>query len=245
MDVKELKSHFTKSLEHIRDKPKLCEISSKMYNDVCSQFSHFMNQKDDKNWILEIKPNWELPLLDDRSGFTPNTASALLGGIVKVENGCLSEYSFTLCLTLIGNSEDTTITRSYCNVPSCCLKDYRERKRVVRKFHFDVDPTNTDRPISHLQYGGILSIGEDIHYCLEHKIKKPRLPYPPMDFVLILDLLLEQFDNLRPLKEDNWNSLVKKSEEILMYRYYAKINGHFKIDKRKTLLEFLRDFNDF
>ena len=252
LDIEELKNHFTNSLEYLANRGKIYEISERLYSNLQSQFSSLKSQKDNNNWSLSISPNWEISLLDKEDGFVKDEsdqhkAFALIGGIVRVGGGRLLEYTFTLCLILRGDSEDTQIAGD-CNVPSCCLRNYRDRERIVRRFHFDIDTKNrSDRPTSHLQYGGGFaedSFDRTLHYCLDHKIKKPRLPYPPMDFVLIFDLLMEQYDNLKSLREENWGFLVKESEKILLHEYYAKIHTHFSTNK-KTFFKFLSDLDEF
>jgi len=252
VNIGELKRHFNKSLRCLRDYPGIPRVSNYMYDCLKSQFSDFKKQSDENNWVLDISPQWEIPILDNRSGFSKNehgqpNAHALIGGIVRVVDGCLSEYSFTLCLVLEDNLRGGVTASRHCNIPSCCLGGRGDMRRIVRKFHFDINTGDQcDRPTFHFQYGGEFkekTFYELLHYCLDHGIEKPRLPYPPFDFVLILDLLIEQFDNLKSLDGTDWRSLVKDSQEILLRGYYTGAYNYFSCDRKKTFLEFLGEMD--
>jgi hypothetical protein len=215
-----------------------------MSQDLARQFSIFKAQQDDKRWTLDITPNWEIPLSSGGSG---EKISALIGGIVSVARGKLELYSFTLCLIKEGSSgllPDGTVD---CSAPSCCLVKYPGTKRVFRKFHFDIDAIGKgDRPVSHLQYGGEFpkkALQGPIHYCLDHGIEKPRLPYQPMDFVLLLDILISQYDSLGRLADRDWTSLVVESERMMQSGYFREITDHFSSSRTETLLGLLSQRN--
>ncbi len=73
----------------------------------------------------------------------------------------------------------------------------------------------------HLQYGGRFPEEDrfkDYHYCLDYELEPPRIPGKPMDFILLMDQMMNDFDMGIKWGTD-WISLVKKSEDIL-----SKIN---------------------
>ena len=91
-----------------------------------------------------------------------------------------------------------------------------------------------------MQFGGSCNRDEEavrlkedaeLHYCLDNLIEIPRFPYPPIDIILLLDILLRQFDTKvdRGFVEDpSWLRLVLRSEDFRIKAYYKKINDYFR-----------------
>ncbi|MFB6186908.1 MAG: hypothetical protein ABEI86_08590, partial [Halobacteriaceae archaeon] len=115
----------------------------------------------------------------------------------------------------------------------CCPVEHEDKWTVVRRFHFDIDSGgegHEPKPVSHIQTGGNISDGhgiyEDFHYC-RTELDKPRIQYPPMDIVLVLDLILDQYSNLISNRDRDWKSLVSRSEETLWAPYYKEIGSRY------------------
>ena len=139
---------------------------------------------------------------------------------------------------------DTTKCQEYASIETPCGES-----EIVRRFHFDIDLEldKQDRPISHLQYGGDFSSNhvnhnQQINYRLYKAIDEPRLPSPPYNLTLILDLFLAQFatNASKIRKESRWRNLVKESEEFWLGCYFESIHNSFAGKRSKeTLYEHL------
>ena len=107
----------------------------------------------------------------------------------------------------------------------CCFENEADDRRriAVRRFHFDVAPASERDPVSHLQYGGTLATAVQAHYCLLPHLECPRLPIAPMDLLLVLDLVLRQFETAIDHLPDEmeWRSVVVESESLWQAGYFA------------------------
>jgi hypothetical protein len=170
---------------------------------------------------LSIAPPWRIPITDDKD-FRDHPGHLLLGGKIEVRNCRFWFYSFALCIVTNNN--------------------------IARRFHFDIDTGKGKaiKPKCHMQYGGEakheLRYYPTLNYGLEEWMSTPRLPYPPLDIVILIDFLLRQINT--PLsqkfaKEPNWTSLVRKSEKLRLKEYYNQIHGHLahSNDNSRTLFE--------
>ena len=111
-------------------------------------------------------------------------------------------------------------------------------KRVLVRFHFDRRAANARRPepLYHLQVGG-KSLDDECCWFPED-IDVPRFHFPPMDIVLLCELVLVNFfhkqsEELR--KKPEWRSLVRKSQEIFQSDYFDKCSLHLR-NQTDTLL---------
>lgn len=111
-------------------------------------------------------------------------------------------------------------------------------KRVIVRYHFDCKAANVKgpEPIYHLQVGGNALAEEDCWFPKHLEI--PRFHFPPMDIVLLCELVLANFfhqesENLR--KKPEWVSLVRKSQEAFQLRYFNQFHSCFK-NEADTLL---------
>ena len=99
--------------------------------------------------------------------------------------------------------------------------------RVMLKFHFDkkCEDAKILEPKYHFHIGG----KSDENECYWHpkQIELPRLPYPPMDIIILCDIiLLNYFPNqYTKLKSDNpeWRKLVKKSQNFFQKDYIENV----------------------
>jgi hypothetical protein len=101
-------------------------------------------------------------------------------------------------------------------------------KRVMSRFHFDVKCSDTKRhpePFSHFHIGGDSEVQE---YCWLHsKIEIPRFPHPPMDLILLSELILASFfhEKSKELRVDpSWRSMVQFSQENFLKPYFNECN---------------------
>jgi len=96
-------------------------------------------------------------------------------------------------------------------------------KRVMLRFHFDRRAPNVEHPepLYHLQVGGITSDNENC--WLPKKVDVPRFLYPPMDIILLFELVLINFfhkDYEKIREKPEWIKLVRKSQEFFQRPYF-------------------------
>jgi len=104
-------------------------------------------------------------------------------------------------------------------------------KRVILRFHFDLRnmEVKSPEPLYHLQVGG--NPKDEENCWIPKQIKVPRYPYPPMDLILLCELVLVNFflkesEELR--KDPEWESLVRKSQEMFLRPYLTTSMEYLK-----------------
>lgn len=104
-------------------------------------------------------------------------------------------------------------------------------RRVIVRFHFDCRAPNVTKPepIYHLQVGGNALDEENCWF--PEQLEIPRFHFPPMDIVLLTELVLvnffhQQSENLR--KKPEWVSLVRKSQDAFQLGYFDVFHSCFK-----------------
>ena len=174
-------------------------------------------------------PQIEIPISND--SLRQHNPTVLIGGVICSSDGVIQHSSFSLCITFSSTVPVAPVNGDGENKGSCCLINDATTKRIVRRFHFDHQPYEENRPPAHLQYGGNFPgtgvSGIEWHYCIDD-LDNPRMHYFPMDFVLVLDLAINDFET--PLadlaKEPEWKALVQESQQIWWRDYlnWLKVN---------------------
>jgi len=200
-----------------------------------------LKDADDDSWFLSIDPAWIVPIKED--DYFGNGAYLIIGGEIQVDEREFKKYNFYFSIVRSSHSSEESKNRYL----SCCEKRtcIKKKGRIVRRFHFDTGKgiPETLEARSHLQFGGICHEeqaireyeGVDVHYCLDNKIRIPRFPYPPIDIVVLLDILLRQFETSIDrsfLEKAEWVKLVRRSEDLRLQRYYSRINEYYR--RKKT-----------
>lgn len=213
-------------------------------------FAQHRNDLEDKDfsedWCFAFDPYWEVKLGNpedaDRMGierpdFGDSEAFAVIGGNVNVVAGKFKQYSFSLSILVRSDAELRGESESIDAEDPCCwaFESNNEEPcewRLARRFHFDIDLGDNDdesKPISHLQIGGNPHIGktpegEQVHYC-SSPLDKPRVPYPPMDPVLLLHMLITQYPTISSANQGTWYDQVTSSEELLWDDYHGWLSN--------------------
>lgn len=245
------RNHLLETLDFIRCNADFAGLSSEYYpgltpNQISFISSAYSKLKEARGneWTAGI-PQLEIPILDDE--LEKHHPTFLIGGKIEGENDKVTMFSFSLCIafrTGLSYPNEYTNTPSYpeLNVNSCCLPRCLDKKRIVRRFHFDFQPGECDKPTFHIQYGGSFpekDFYKDWHYCLESFLEEPRLHYLPMDFVLLFDMIIRQFTT--PLakwkQEKGWRRLVFKSQDLLWEYYWKLLSEYFNYSLEKTIHE--------
>jgi hypothetical protein len=217
------------------------------------------------DWSFEFDPHWEVKLGDpaeaDRMGierpdFDDSNAFAVIGGNVNVEDGKFKQYSFSLSILVEPDAEIGGESEADDAEDPCCWNEYDDEPRcewrLARRYHFDIDlgdDDNESKPITHLQIGGNSQIqrtpeGHQVHYC-STPLDKPRIPYPPMDPVLLLHMLLTQYPTISSANQGTWYDQVTSSEELLWDNYHGWLaNTDNRDDRSKPFANLLFNDND-
>ncbi len=232
------RKHILNALDFIRYNSDFASLPNDQTKFVSSAYSNLKEASDNK-WKFEI-PLLEVPISNKE--LKRHSPTLLIGGLIEGRRDEITRSSFSISITFTTESSTHGASVKSLNTDSCCLDKYMSKKRVVRRFHFDFQPNDHVKPASHFQYGGKFPESEyiDCHYCLEHYLETPRFHYPPMDLVLLLDLIIREFETpLRKLTyEPVWKGLVIKSEELWWKDYWNRHSNHFgRLGTRCTLHE--------
>lgn len=174
-------------------------------------------------WYVDIN-NWKIPITTNNVCGAPGQAALYIEGYITTENFPQLAQCITVSVILTP-SKNVDPSDGY---DSPILK--KGHDIVVRRIHFDYDPAAAGHPRSHVQYGGNFR-GEQhnqVRYELFERPKEPRIPYPPYDIVLCMDLILRQFETpLRPIVDDQpWVDICRESEKLLVKGYYLGLSDH-------------------
>jgi len=109
-------------------------------------------------------------------------------------------------------------------------------RRVMIRFHIDQKASKAPEPLYHIHMGGIPEDSEN--YWFPKQIKVPRLPYYPLDLILLCEFILVNFfyeDSETLRKKPEWIALVKKSEKLFLRPYLTESIDHID-NSEETLL---------
>lgn len=264
-EPKEFGERLLKATEYLQ-RQKSAEIPV-IQSGVFAQHRNDLEEIDfSDDWSFEFDPHWEIrlgnPEKADKMGikrpdFGDSEAFGVIGGNVIVEDGRFKQYSFSLSILVESDTELRTDSESDDAEDPCCWEhegstgDSRQW-RLARRLHFDIDFGDDDhesKPISHLQIGGnshieITPEGNPVHYC-SSPLDKPRVPYPPMDPVLLLHMLITQYPTISSANQGTWYNQVICSEELLWDDYHCWLsNTDIRDDKNEPFANLLFNDND-
>ena len=195
----------------------------------------------DRPATISIAPNWQIPINSEDVCSAPGEATLFIGGEIIFSERCLKRQCITAVITFRTSENSVSNTHDLPLIPGTTY--------MVRRIHydFDLDLTNKDRPIQHLQIGGKLDPGYlyeagSLPNPFEHEIFKqldlPRIPYPITDLASLMEMLLNQFNKDRAtfLEESGWIDRVCSMEKIWLKHYYEQalqlIN---RVERKETL----------
>jgi hypothetical protein len=94
--------------------------------------------------------------------------------------------------------------------------------RVMLRCHFDFANPGQPGPTYHIQFGG--NARQDELCWFPEALKLPRLAYPPMDLILVCQLVAANFywghyDEFRQVPE--WKTIVRQSQKCMLRGYYG------------------------
>lgn len=245
-EPKDLHGHLVDQLDFLRNRDGKLSRNKNRFRVNWAQ----IKDADPETWTLDIEPNWivelttQSPYTADRGGrdFSIKNGVAVIGGIIEAEENEFQQYS--LHLTLLAR-HDSEVRGAAVNGP-CCWRSREEDAewRVAKQYHFDIDIGNNeheDKPITHLQSGGTFDPShlppgydtEEVHYC-STPLDKPRLPHPPMDPILLLQMVSEQYKCPDDLESEHWEPRVLDSESMLWENFYHRVSEHLDVADRSV-----------
>lgn len=181
-----------------------------------------LERKDEKTWIFEIPKNKRLSF--DIYDNHKIVESIKISCRIKGNDTEIIEQNITF--TYFSKNDDLIYRRDW---DSESVKErYDSHKgRVMLKFHFDkkcVDTTISE-PKYHFHVGG-KSENEECYWHPD-ELELPRLPYPPLDIIILCDIILMNYfpDHYKKLKEENpdWFKLVKNSQKLFQKEYIKNV----------------------
>lgn len=139
------------------------------------------------------------------------------------------------------------VTEGYeeCSYSLTILGKDDDEKRVIRKYHFDyaipaVAAKKQKVPSYHLQYGGELSEAMKKDGLCDKKLDSwlsvPRLSYYPINFALLLDLLLCEFrskETNEVAQSTNWRDLIFNNEKFISQPFFTTISNYIGSESYK------------
>lgn len=234
-DAEDLHQHFASTIEEVPARIGSIGTDLATNRDLIEYHCFEFQDQTSTDWELKLSPNWEFKIQDERD-FSSSEGRAVVGADLEVVDGDYQRCSFNLSIIQRGHQITGEAGEGDVNRVLCCVEDREDTWTMVRRFHFDMDPGRPGeeaKPVCHLQTGGNVGSAGDIsgefHYC-RTRLDKPRIPHPPMDLVLILDLLFSQYPNLNQYRDSNWMSLVKRSERKLWQPYFQVVGDRYQAD---------------
>lgn len=192
-----------------------------------STFSKLEELKRQKNVETVSLPLLEIPIFDEKDPqknekiAEKHKATFLIGGRMNFRKGVLIYYSFSICIVFATIDPTRPATGKTINIESCCLDTCQNNKRIIRRMHFDYQPEDHPHNRFHMQIGGEFPSHEHsyqkLHYCFEHFLERPRLPYKKIDFVRLLDYMIHEFNTplIKWRDDQQWIRLVNESKSLL------------------------------
>jgi hypothetical protein len=103
-------------------------------------------------------------------------------------------------------------------------------------FHIDLTQPHElesifPHPTYHLQFAPAMDFEDDFDYQMLLTADAPRIPHPPVDFILGLDYILHNFDPKKRdklIQDGTYSNLITKYQEKIWKPYYQQIASHWE-----------------
>ncbi len=239
----EYKAHLQKCFQFIKDNTEIASNNSNVSESAVHIYSKLKESGRD-TWAFKIDPPWQITIVND-DNLGKRSGLALLGAEISVRNLEIRFYSLSMCI--VAGLDERARKPVSGEVISCCLGSSADlgNGRIMRRFHFDIDTEDVadPRPVCHLQHGGkageLDSVAGGFHYCGDPWLEKPRFAFPPIDIIILLDIILRQFGTRGGRKltqEQAWQDLVRRSEDMTQRRYFERIYNYITQRERDGVL---------
>lgn len=137
---------------------------------------------------------------------------------IQIENG---DFKFLSYVLTVSQKDETT-----------------QNDTLLRRYHYDYECQEKDKPAFHLQYGGQPLPSHDNYEGkgeLASWLSEPRLFYTPMSLALLLEQVFLEFpdDDTARLKEDSfWQKHVLRSQRKILQPYFERCCQKISNDER-------------
>jgi len=103
-------------------------------------------------------------------------------------------------------------------------------KRILLRFHFDMrdEKTKIAEPLFHFHIGGE-NVDNNCYMWMPKELSEPRIPYPPMDPLMLIDLVLRNFcfRSSQPIIDrPTWTDQIGKCHDLFQKNY-----DHYSLHK--------------
>lgn len=156
-------------------------------------------------------------------------------GVIEGEGDEVKEVS---TLLRVWSLDEALCYRAGIDAEQVRTKFDETGRRVIVRFHFERRAKNTKmlEPIYHLQVGGVALRDENCWFPKQLEI--PRFHFPPMDIILLCELVLINFfhEDSRILRETpEWKKLVMKSQHAFQGTYFAEFHSYVNSESNTIL----------
>ena len=175
-------------------------------------------------WTFSIPREYPIKFIENRNRFQVDISGTIKGNDDSIEKvGTL--------LRVWSLNKNICYREGIDSKEAKTLFDQTKRRVIVR-FHFDrrEEKATKPEPIYHMQVGGVAHMEEN---CWFPNLEIPRLQFPPMDIILLSELVLVNFfhDDSRDLREKpEWKSLVIKSQKAFQNQYFDDFHSYINCE---------------
>lgn len=185
-------------------------------------------------WHYEFENlQFNIPLMSKR--FPSETESLELFFSIKIKGECISDSSLLKNPLTSLDCFDIEVTGKYKNNSDKYVD-------LIAAWHLDPHDgkeTKYSHPIYHLTFGGNKMYNNINDYGQTLILPTPRFAYPPMDAVLGIDFILQNyfpFERIKTiLKDPKYKEIVGKSKDRIWKPYFYSIYSHW--DSKPTKIE--------
>ncbi|MFQ2509634.1 hypothetical protein ACK31R_17495 [Aeromonas caviae] len=213
------------------------EITSLLGGDTGHMYNNqrVLNSAAKGNNISVEVPSFDLTLLAPIQCGAKTDSYLSIGGYASFNTDGIVEQSISVCIKIRPHTDiEPNISFGTGSIES-------SRQHIIRRFHFDIDSNQkrSDRPISHIQYGGNIKDSQkgESSYHLISSIDLPRIPSIPLDIIQVMNFVMLQFENnlTKTFQTPAWRNIVVNNDKIWKKFYFEKLMN--SVDKRKTFYE--------
>lgn len=249
-DPEELYIYLKSAVDNLRNNEDNIPGAKHQVEDSIANAWYSLDNGDENNWSFQLEPYLVFNLKSKRD-FSDGRGQARLGGNIVVQDGEYQNFSSSLILAIQhpeNEDEDLPAGLNHCCVDNAAeeISSRHTFYHILERIHWDIgtgDEQDKNKPVSHVKIGGELGSPafdtdcEQWHYCPNH-LDKPRIPHPPMDPILVLNMIIEQYDSPESFNQHQWAGIVSEGESILWNPYYEATHGMANYD-RITILELM------
>lgn len=117
-------------------------------------------------------------------------------------------------------------------------KGSKDEHNVIRRIHFDVaipyvEKNKVEHPVYHVQFAGKSRDSMSDELKEQKQFSFPRIPYRPLSIALFVDMAIRELgtvDLKAMIKNGNWRSVVRKSEDLMLAPFFSNLKDRRERD---------------